>query len=87
MRTWKVAHHKEETKKGFKITEYFVTDAGTNDELSDRPVAAAFPVSQKFDNDHQEKRAEEYAEYLNRINEAATQAYENNRLLDILKTP
>lgn len=86
-RTWKVAHHKQENKSGSKITEYFVTDADTNDELNERAVAASFPVSQKFDNEHQEARAYEYADYLNKIAEATKQAYENNHLIDVLKAP
>lgn len=86
-RTWKVGHHKHESKGVSTITEYFVTDAETSEEIEQRATAASFPISQKFDQEHQESRAYEYADYMNKIAEATAQAYENNRLIDILKTP
>jgi len=82
MRVWKVAHTKTENNV---YTKYFITDANTDAEIDTRPVVASFPISQKFDQEVQEARAYAYAEYMNKIEEAVKQAYENNQLMDILK--
>ena len=38
-----------------------------------------------YPEDDQRQRAEEYAEYMNKIVDAMHQAYENNQLMDVLK--
>jgi hypothetical protein len=85
MRNWKVAHSSVTEYDKKVITRYFITDADTNDELDTRAIAAEFPVSQKFDQELQEARANAYADYMNKIEEATKQAYANNQLIDILK--
>jgi hypothetical protein len=85
MRSWKVAHSSVTEYDRKVITRYFITDAETNDELDTRAIAAEFPVSQKFDQELQEARANAYADYMNKIEEATKQAYANNQLIDILK--
>ena len=85
MRNWKVAHSSVTEYDRKVITRYFVTDADTNDELDTRAIAAEFPISQKFDQELQEARANAYADYMNKIEEATKQAYANNQLIDILK--
>lgn len=80
-RVYKVAHIKTDGK----ITAFFVTDAHSDDELDDRPTLMSFPVSILYPEEDQKQRAEEYAEYMNKIVCATMQAYENNNLLDILK--
>lgn len=84
-RIWKVARNFDTKTK--KIYNYFVTDAHDADELSDRPEAAIFPISTRFDLDLQNERAERYAEYLNKLEEAARVADEQNHLVDILRRP
>lgn len=82
-RVFKVGHTLDNTSK--EITSYFVTDAHDNKELDIRPHLMTFPVSLLYPAEDQNQRAEEYAEYMNRIVEATQQAYENNNLMDILK--
>lgn len=84
-RTWKVAHRTSHQTK--RITAYFISDAHDDAELDSRPIAAEFPISQKFDQDLQEARAEKYAEYLNKLDEAARIAHEQTHLIDILSRP
>ena len=55
-------------------TRFVVTDKFTADE--NRPAAALFTVSVLYDENLQSKRAHEYANYLNKLNEAAKVAYE-----------
>jgi hypothetical protein len=38
-----------------------------------------------YPQEDQKQRADEYAEYMNKIVDATQQAYENNNLMDILK--
>jgi hypothetical protein len=83
MRTWKVGHNKIDGK----LVKYFITDAEDNDELDERPIVAEFPISQKFDKETQQERANAYADYMNKVAEATVQAYQNNQLIDILKAP
>jgi hypothetical protein len=83
-REYKVAHTKGDHGKG-DITGYFITDAHDNDELDERPVLMSFPVSVLYPRRDQEQRAEEYAEYMNKIIRATMQAYENNNLMEVLK--
>ncbi len=54
-------------------------------DLSKLPIAVAFPVSEKYDVELQEKRAKDYATYLNKLDEAAKIAYDQIHLVDILK--
>ncbi len=82
-REYKVAHTRDQDSK--VITAYFVTDAHDNSELDDRPSLMSFPISMLYPKEDQKHRAEEYAEYMNKIVEATQQAYENNNLMDILK--
>jgi hypothetical protein len=84
-RTWKVAQNTSGQTK--KINYYFVSDAHDDDELDERPKAAMFPISQLFDDELQEARAHKYAEYLNKLNEAARVAQEQTHLVDILSRP
>jgi hypothetical protein len=53
--------------------------------LNQLPIAVAFPVSQRYDIELQEKRAKDYATYLNKLDEAAKVAYDQIHLVDILK--
>jgi len=80
-REFKVAH----TKSEGMITAYFITDAHDNSELDDRPTLMSFPISILYPQEDQKQRADEYAEYMNKIVDATQQAYENNNLMDILK--
>ena len=79
-----------EWKTGFssdrdgKVIEYFVTDAETKEEIDDRPVGAKFPISDKFDQETQAARADQFAEYLNKLDEAARVAHAQIHLVDIL---
>ena len=70
-----------------KITEYFVTDANDKEEISSRCTAVTFPVNAKFDEDLQKTRATQFADYLNKVDEATRIALEQNHLVDILSRP
>lgn len=72
-----------ETKK---VTRYFITDADP-DNISSRPFAAEFPVSDAYTKDIQEERAEKFCEYLNKLEEAKKVAYDQIHLVDILSRP
>lgn len=74
-------------KKTGDLYGYFVTDCFDDAELQlgRRPEVARFPVSQLYDAHAQKLRAEKYAEYMNRINDATQKAYEQTLLVDILK--
>ena len=54
-------------------------------DTSKLPIAGIFPVSERYDVDLQAKRAEDYANYLNKLDEAAKIAYDQIHLVDILK--
>lgn len=70
-----------------KIIAYFVTDAHDETELDDRPQAATFPISAMYDGNTQYERAERFAEYMNKLAEAARIAREQTHLVDILSRP
>lgn len=82
-RDFKVGHVKD--RESGEITGFFVTDANTNKEIDLRPQLMSLPVSLLYPEDDQRHRAEEYADYMNKIVDATHQAYENNKLLDVLK--
>lgn len=65
--------------------EFVVGYVSDTNKLSEVPAAVTFPVSQKYDVDLQKKRAEDYATYLNKLDEAAKVAYDQIHLVDILK--
>jgi hypothetical protein len=67
------------------ISSVFVTDAFNDSDIKTRPKAVVFPVSILFDEAMQEQRAQDYCDYLNLLGEASKQAYENNKLINILK--
>lgn len=50
-----------------------------------RPRVATFPVSQLYDSETQERRAQMLADYLNRIQEALDQAEKHAILIDAIK--
>lgn len=85
VRTYKVAHTRDEDTGDY--LKFFVTDVHTNDELKKgrRPDIAVFPVSQLYDEEEQRQRAEHYAEYMDRLQEAKQRAYDNELLIDIIK--
>ncbi len=68
-----------------KIERFFVTDAKDDKELSERPHAAEFPISEMHYEEMQRQRAQDYCDYLNKLVEAAESAYNNNQLVNILK--
>lgn len=70
-----------------EIVSFFVTDCVDDEELQSgkRPTIAVFPVSQLYEAQEQEYRAIQYAEFMNKINEATQKAYEQTMLMDILK--
>ena len=70
-----------------EIVSFFVTDCVDDDELQRgiRPNIVVFPVSQLYESQEQEYRATQYAEFMNKINEATQKAYEQTMLMDILK--
>lgn len=80
-RDWRTGYS---SNKDGKVTEYFVTDAQTKEEIDVRPTAATFPVSGRFDEEIQKARADQFAEYLNKLDEAARVAHEQIHLVDIL---
>jgi hypothetical protein len=55
------------------------------EDLGSLPAAAIFPISQRYDEDLQEKRAEDYSKYVNKLDEAAKIAYDQIHLVDVLK--
>ena len=82
-RKYIVAHtYRDGSRK--ELIAFFVSDAASDDELSVRPKAAVFPISIMFDEATQQKQAKRYAEYLNKLAEAARQAHEQTHLIDIL---
>lgn len=83
-RTFKVG--RETNTKNNKLLSYFITDAINNDEIDSRPKAAEFPISQLFDQDTQERRADDYCKYMNLLATAAKEAYEQNQLINVLKS-
>lgn len=74
-------------KKTGVINGFFVTDCFDDAELQagTRPAVATFNVTQLYDAHSQRQRAEKYAEYMNRINDATQKAYEQTLLIDVLK--
>ena len=68
-----------------KLVSYFITDANDDTDLNTRPKAIEFPISILYDEDIQERRAQDYRDYLNKLAEAAESAYNNNQLINILK--
>ncbi|HET8688512.1 MAG TPA: hypothetical protein VFM18_18015 [Methanosarcina sp.] len=66
---------------------YSVSDAQNQSEVNNRPAVVEFPISQAYPKDMQKERAHDYCDYLNKLAKAAKEAYENNRLVDVLKTP
>lgn len=74
------------TSVGKKPKSYLITDAKDNSEIDIRPKAAEFPISQAFDQDLQYRRARDYCNYLNKLVEATKQAYEQNQLINVLKS-
>lgn len=68
------------------LIEYFVTDRTSKEEDPEGiRTVATFPVSNRHDKDEQARRADDYASYMNKLLEAAEQAYEHNKLINILK--
>lgn len=67
-----------------EITAYLVIKADTIEHAKKIPHEVLFNVN-PTNQDIQSRRAKEYCEYLNKIEEAITQAYEQNKLVDILK--
>jgi hypothetical protein len=65
--------------------EFIVGYVSDTKKLSEVPAAVTFSVSQKYDVELQKKRAEDYATYLNKLDEAAKVAYDQIHLVDILK--
>lgn len=84
VREYKVGHT---ANSDGEITAYFVTDCFDDAELKKglRPHIAMFPVSQLYDRYEQENRADMYVNYLNKMQEAKQQIYEQTMLMDILK--
>jgi hypothetical protein len=56
-----------------------------DDRLAHIPSVVTFPVNDVYDQDLQEKRVLEYANYLNKLDEAAKIAYDQIHLVDVLK--
>ena len=81
-----VVGHTSITETG-ELTSFFVTDCFDDNELNSgkRPTIATFPISQLYDQYEQKQRAEQYADFLNKINEATQKVYEQTMLMDILK--
>jgi isochorismate synthase EntC len=78
--------HSFDTKTG-EIARFMVTDCVSNEELNRgrRPAVAEFPVSVLYDARQQKQNAEQYAEYMNRLEQARQQVYEQNLLIDLIK--
>jgi hypothetical protein len=74
------------SKQTKEVTAYFVTDANDDSEIESRPKAADFPVSVLFDKGIQHQRATDYCAYLNKLVAASKEAYEQNQLINILKS-
>ena len=70
-----------------RVTRYFVTDANSEIELSERPSAAIFPVSAAYEKFTQLEHADKFCDYLNKLEEAAEVAYSQIHLVDILSRP
>lgn len=81
-RTFKVGT----TTEHGKTVAYFVTDAHDKNELGSRPEAVKFPISVLYDDDLQSRRVQDYCDYLNKLADAAKEAYEQNQLVNILKS-
>ena len=68
---------------------WYVGDA-TDEELKTkgwgkvRPPVAEFQVSQLHDDATQCQRARDYRDYMNKLVDAAEEAYNNNHLIDVL---
>lgn len=71
-----------------KLLSFMVTDVLNDEELQHnvRPSVVTFPISQLYDSKEQRLRADQYADFLNKINEATLKAYQNTQLLDIMRT-
>jgi hypothetical protein len=63
----------------------WIVVSDSRDVNEDRPHAAVFPVSDLYDEETQTRRAHGYADYLNKLNEAAKVAYDQIHLVDVLK--
>lgn len=62
---------------------YFVSDRDETNPA--RAAVAEFSVSQLYDQVDQRRRAYEYADYMNKITEAAQAAIDQTKLIEILK--
>ena len=69
-----------------KVLEYFVSQKLEEENRSECPSVAIFPVTPRYDNEAQMKRAEDYCEYMNKLVEAEKIAYDQNQLVNILKS-
>jgi len=71
---------------GMPISEFFVDDVLDTEPNSSRPPVATFKVSVLYPADIQERRAFDYAKYMNLLVYAAETAYQQNQLVNILKS-
>lgn len=88
-RTYKVGNASSRDKRTNEVfvDSYFVTDAHNEAELNGpcaRPKVAEFPISQMYDKETQMERAERFAEFMNKLADAARIAKEQTHLIDIL---
>jgi len=63
-----------------EISSFEVNCAETVDESNKIPAAAVFPVSVRYDERKQRKRAAKYAEYLNKLAEMANDLEEGQAI-------
>lgn len=82
LRRWYPARGQTEENPADIVVVY---GCSSDRDTSKLPIAGIFPVSEKYDVDLQAKRAEDYANYLNKLDEAAKIAYDQIHLVDILK--
>lgn len=57
-----------------KITEYFITDCPSSEDVETWPKLITFPVSRRNTQQEQEVRVREYLEYLKALEEATKKA-------------
>lgn len=65
--------------------EYIVHESISTDNYPDlKNPAAIFPINHLFSKEFQEKQADTYAGYLNKLRQATVTAFQENNLADVL---
>ena len=82
--TYKVFAARNQLKKIINFSVCYINPNIPKQEFRKIPDAVIFPVNDRYDEELQKKRAFDYANYLNKLDEAAKVAYDQIHLIDVL---